>query len=426
MGLLGSITAPSAYPRMPPVAHFNTYDADGNLASDGATTHTWTAAGKPATSTTAATKTTYTHSADGRRLTESTTGKTLRYLWDPLSPQILSTTDGKSDSRYTYGRGLLSTIGPNTTSHTTTPSGTVLSNGDQPRSYEPFGTQRPAAGAEPAASTPSPGFAGGLQLPTGNYLFGQREYDPKAGTFLSPDQGGSSHPYSYAGNNPLTNTDLTGLDDINGALTDVSHMSGWVSIGTFTVGVACTIYRACAPAIPILMQVSSATGMAAGLAGGALTAQACVAKGNCSDLVANMAIIGVTSRFPGGSSLRSGAAVGQFEHQAGLRTRLIHYRPKVDDPNWGLTARHLNKHVFGDGVTSLRTLDPGGSTDQWVGYLQDLASRPSTITKSDGVQDIVGSFPRADGTGTFRLGIRVSPRADGSFDLITILTRQVS
>lgn len=41
-----------------------------------------------------------------------------------------------------------------------------------------------------------------------------------------------------------------------------------------------------------------------------------------------------------------------------------------------------------------------------------------------GVEDIIGTFPKADGTGPFRFGIRIAPRGDGSFDLITLLTKQ--
>ncbi|GAB3831980.1 hypothetical protein GCM10028799_62120 [Kribbella italica] len=161
--------------------------------------------------------------------------------------------------------------------------------------------------------------------------------------------------------------------------------------------------------------------MASGLAGGVLTAEACVVKGNCSDLAANLAIIGITSRLPGGT----GQAARQFEHQAGLRTRVIHFRPNAADPKWGLTALHLEKHVFGSGSKSLRSIDPGGTTDQWFEYVQELASRPPTEIQGNGIQDIIGMFPRADGAGNFRLGIRISPNEDGSFDLVTILTKQV-
>ncbi|MEV6283403.1 DUF6531 domain-containing protein [Kribbella sp. NPDC051770] len=322
--LQASIIAPNTYPRDPPRATFNTYDPDGNLTSDGTTTYTWTASGKPATSTTATTKTTYTHTADGRRLTQSTAGKTTSYLWDPLSPQILSTTTAQSTTRHTYARGLLTTTtSGRSTTHTTTPTGTVLPTTTEPHPYEPFGAKRPLTPTHPSVPTPpapSPAFTGALQLPTGNYLLGQREYNPTTGTFLSPDQGASSHPYSYAGNNPLTRTDLTGLDDINGTLTDVSNISGWISIGTIAAAVGCTIYRPCAPAIPILMQVSSATGVVSGVAGGALSAEACVVKGNCSHLAGELAIAGLASRLPGGKvagrfpTMSGRAAFGGADH----------------------------------------------------------------------------------------------------------------
>ena len=38
--------------------------------------------------------------------------------------------------------------------------------------------------------------------------------------------------------------------------------------------------------------------------------------------------------------------------------------------------------------------------------------------------DIIRSFPRADGSGTFKMGVRLAPKPDGTFDLITVLTKQ--
>jgi hypothetical protein len=65
-----------------------------------------------------------------------------------------------------------------------------------------------------------------------------------------------------------------------------------------------------------------------------------------------------------------------------------------------------------------------GNVDLWRSYMQDLASRPVTGTTTNGMHDIIGTFPKADGTGTFQLGLRLSPNSDGTFDLITLLTRQ--
>jgi RHS repeat-associated protein len=109
---------------------------------------------------------------------------------------------------------------------------------------------------------------------------------------------------------------------------------------------------------------------------------------------------------------------------AGTTTRKINFRPSNVDPKWGLTAQHLNKHLFGSGNKSLKTIDPGGNASVWTGYLQDLASRPVTSTTSNGMQDIIGTFPKANGSGTFQFGIRLSPRPDGTFDLVTLLTKQ--
>ena len=108
----------------------------------------------------------------------------------------------------------------------------------------------------------------------------------------------------------------------------------------------------------------------------------------------------------------------------GTSTRRINFRPHAADPDWGLTKVHVNKHIFGRSKFSLSVIDPAGTTDDWFRYIQDLANRPPTKTLDDGIIDIKGKFPKADGTGTFRLGIRLSPTPDRTFDLVTLLTSQ--
>jgi hypothetical protein len=109
---------------------------------------------------------------------------------------------------------------------------------------------------------------------------------------------------------------------------------------------------------------------------------------------------------------------------AGCGTRNINFRPGAADPNWGLTSQHIQKHLFGEGGHALKQIDPAGNPDQWVGYIQDLAGRPATANLSNGVQDVIGTFPKAGGGGTFQLGIRIAPKGDGTFDLVTLLTKQ--
>lgn len=108
----------------------------------------------------------------------------------------------------------------------------------------------------------------------------------------------------------------------------------------------------------------------------------------------------------------------------GSGTRAINFKPNAADPNWGLTSAHLNKHMFGTGKNSLRTIDAGGNPDRWRNYMQDLAARPVTNTLKGGIEDIIGTFPKADGSGTFQFGIRIAPSSNGSYDLVTLLTRQ--
>ena len=117
-------------------------------------------------------------------------------------------------------------------------------------------------------------------------------------------------------------------------------------------------------------------------------------------------------------------AEGVLVDGAGTGTRTLRFRPNADDPNWGLTKAHLDKHLFGSGSKSLSTIDPGGNPDLWRHYIQDLAGRPVTNQLGSGIQDIIGTFPKAGGSGSFNFGIRIAPRSDGADDLVTLLTKQ--
>ncbi len=107
---------------------------------------------------------------------------------------------------------------------------------------------------------------------------------------------------------------------------------------------------------------------------------------------------------------------GSTVRKVGLRSAI--------DPKWGLTKKHLNKHFFGNSKFALKKIDPGGTADKWKQHLADLYNAPVTGTTSNGMLDIVKTFQRADGSGSFKMGIRLFDHGDGTFDLVTVLTKQ--
>jgi len=90
--------------------------------------------------------------------------------------------------------------------------------------------------------------------------------------------------------------------------------------------------------------------------------------------------------------------------------------------DWGFSPVHLDKHFFGTTSYSLSRIDPAGTTDTWLSHFRALGTRPVTTLRSSGAQDIMGKFEKTDGSGSFKLGLRIMPRDDGTFDLVTFLT----
>jgi hypothetical protein len=105
-------------------------------------------------------------------------------------------------------------------------------------------------------------------------------------------------------------------------------------------------------------------------------------------------------------------------------SRVVNCAPEGVDPEWGMTAVHIEKHFLGKGPLSLSHIDPHGNIETWLGHMRDLATRPYTALRNDNIQDIMGKFQKADGSGNFKLGLRVSPKSDGTFDFVTVLTAQ--
>ena len=88
------------------------------------------------------------------------------------------------------------------------------------RYYDPFGKQ---IGTAPASWPGEQGFVGGTtDATTGLVNLGAREYNPATGTFISPDPlldptvPQDLNAFTYAGDNPTTNSDPTGANYIVG------------------------------------------------------------------------------------------------------------------------------------------------------------------------------------------------------------------
>ncbi|WP_420079208.1 polymorphic toxin-type HINT domain-containing protein [Streptomyces sp. JL4002] len=223
-----------------------TYDAGGNTASitstPGTKTLTWNDQGKldKITGTGESAGTSYLYDTGGNQLIRRDPGKTTLNLG---TDQItLDTTTGKVSNVRTYG-----TPGGLSITRTTTPGTSQLTyqssdhhgtNGVQfnagdlnhiRRPADPFGNER---GTQPAPGTwaGDKGFVGGTkEEATGFTLLGAREYDPTTGRFISPDpiidpgDPQQWNAYAYSNNDPINNSDASGLRYLGDTDKDTSH-----------------------------------------------------------------------------------------------------------------------------------------------------------------------------------------------------------
>ncbi|GLV87959.1 type IV secretion protein Rhs [Streptomyces lavendulae subsp. lavendulae] len=204
------------------------YDESGNTrtrpdAAGATQSLTWNEEGSLATATTGTGTSSYVYDASGNRLLRREPGRTTlslgsteltldtatgmvtgtRYYATPGGSTIVRTSDGK----------LSYVVADHHNTGTTAVDAATLQV--QHRATKPFGESR---GTDPAAWPGERGFVGGTQdKATGLTHLGAREYDPRTGTFLSvdpvlvPDSGQSLNAYGYAGNNPVTTSDPSGL-----------------------------------------------------------------------------------------------------------------------------------------------------------------------------------------------------------------------
>lgn len=200
-----------------------TWDADGNLLSQGDTTFTWDAANRLLSVSSPGQTSAYSYSGDNRRASQTVNGVTTSYIYDLVGglATVLSETSGADTTLYTYGLDLVASTGPagqQTYYHTDALGSTrALTDGTGALAgtytYTAFGKVRSQAGA---ASTTFQ-FTGEQVDPSGLVYLRARYYDPLTGRFISKDPmlGTAGDPqsinrYPYARNNPALLVDPSG------------------------------------------------------------------------------------------------------------------------------------------------------------------------------------------------------------------------
>jgi RHS repeat-associated protein len=199
-----------------------TYDANGNLTSDGADTYTWNARNQlTQISQGGNTQLSFSYDALGRRISKTVQGAATQFLYD--GSNTVQETQGSAinpilvglgiDERFARndvtGRTYFLTDLLNSTVALTDPNGAIK----QQYSYDPYGNV--------TASDPTTGFTNPYQYTgreadtEGLYYYRARYYSPMMGGFIGEDPigfgGGQTSFYAYAGGNPLMYSDPYGL-----------------------------------------------------------------------------------------------------------------------------------------------------------------------------------------------------------------------
>jgi RHS repeat-associated protein len=230
-----------------------TYDADGNLASStdgaGTTNYTWDAQGQLTGVSSPSGTTTYAYDALGTLISEDVNGTTTNLLTDPVSDTLIGQYDAGDSpiAHYAIGDGVAAQVDPSggVSSYGFDGSGNVVSLSDPSGSvadsyqYLPFG-QVSATGTAPNPFTFGGQFGITSDAGSGFYQDRARYYDPGTGRFVSQDPTmlAGPNPYEYAANDPVDNTDVSGLDTTTIGATVGGFFTGvyWQIVDSATEG----------------------------------------------------------------------------------------------------------------------------------------------------------------------------------------------
>jgi RHS repeat-associated protein len=205
-----------------------TYDANGNLTSDGTNTYTWDARNH-LVSLAGANAASFAYDPAGRRAQKTINGASTQFLNDGSNP-VQEIQNGAPSANLLTGLGIdeyfsrTDSAGPR--SFLADILGSTLALVDATGSfqtqysYDPFGS----TAATGQANSNVYQFAGRENDGTGLYFDRARYYSPVLQRFLSQDPiefgGGDANLYSYAGNDPLSFIDSQGTDPTFGQQKD--------------------------------------------------------------------------------------------------------------------------------------------------------------------------------------------------------------
>lgn len=226
-GSLAATTLPAAmnsavYDSANRVTNWNgsgiTYDANGNMLSDGARTYTWDAKNRLSAISGGATAS-FQYDAYGRRLSKTVGGAATGYLYDGANP-VQELTGTTPSANILTGLGIDEFYRRTDTSGArdmlADALGSIIALTDSlaqiktQYSYEPYG----ATTATGEANTNPFQYTGRENDGTGVYYYRARYYNPAMARFISSDPigfAGGINTYVYVGNNPLRYIDPRGL-----------------------------------------------------------------------------------------------------------------------------------------------------------------------------------------------------------------------
>ncbi|MGC1547039.1 MAG: RHS repeat-associated core domain-containing protein, partial [Rhodanobacter sp.] len=203
------------------------YDADGNLTSDGTNTYTWNARNQlTQVSQNGVAQLSYAYDALGSRVSKTVQGGApMQYLYD--GENIVQETQGSTinpilnglniDERYArndvIGRTYFLTDALSSTIALTDMTGAIR----EQYSYDPYGNVTPS---DTMTGLTNPyQYTGRESDSSGLYYYRARYYSPMMGGFISEDPitfgGGQLSFYAYVGGDPISNIDPLGLRPLN-------------------------------------------------------------------------------------------------------------------------------------------------------------------------------------------------------------------